>query len=118
MTMLAITPINQNGTASFYDVRPGCSTQQDYIELCSTIIMELSRNGTNVRSICSDGLASQIAGIKELPEYLRNKQASSTSMQSQTAPAVMPSFLPFHVYCMNHLTNLVIQHSVFENLCF
>ena len=93
--------INQPHTLPlFLGLEPPCANEEDYRNLATKLIQDLSHIGADVVAFCSDGLASQ-------------KKALSSLISSELDhPTVMR---PFHIYCSNHLMNLVIQHSCERN---
>ena len=97
ITALTLLIHEQKSPAFFWRFEPHCSTEAEYRELADHLIAELRDQKIYVVSICTDGLSSQ------------KNAMSSLSPQ--------PGFMtrPFHIYCANHLLNLVIEHSCHSN---
>ena len=97
ITALTLLIHEKQAPAFFWRFEPHCSKESDYRELADHLITELREQKIYVVSVCTDGLSSQ------------------KNAMSRLSP--QPGFMtrPFHIYCANHLLNLVIEHSCQSN---
>ena len=89
---------------SFFQLAIAPSTKNDYILFYNQLLSNLKQWSIYVSSVCTDGLTAQIQAITECHQRLQ-KGLPLGEFQSR--------FTPFHMPCLNHRINNVIQ-SVFE----
>ena len=94
-TAVTIRPHSAICSPIFWDLAPGCWTEEDYSKLANYYISELDQYQVHVFAFCTDGLSSQKGALTK-PEKL--KQSSSVAFMN-----------PLWIYCSNHLTNLVVH---------
>ena len=97
VTALTLLNHQQKGPAFFWRFEQHCASETDYKQLAEQLIKELHDQHIFVVSVCTDGLPIQRSAMMKL-------SASSGIMTC-----------PFHIYCANHLVNLVIEHSCQSN---
>ena len=94
-TAVTIRPHSAICSPIFWDLAPGCWTQEDYSKLANYYINELDEYRVHVFAFCTDGLASQKGALTKLD-----------NLQHSSSVAFMN---PLWIYCANHLTNLVVH---------
>ena len=96
VVVVTLLPHYVHSKLQFYKLVVGCSGAPAYQALSIQLLDELTQNGTRILVVCSDGLQAQMAGIQAcIPNQVGILQ-----------------FFPYHIWCSNHLTNLVIQDSI------
>ena len=100
LTAVTILPHNSTGHAYFFNLEPACSTAEDYRSLAIRLQKEMEKYDISVVSYCTDGLYSQKSALTKSPLPVHSNFPINT----------------FWIYCCNHLTNLVLVHSIKENI--
>ena len=93
-----------NEKPSFFQLAIAPSTKNDYILFYNQLLSNLQQWRINVSSVCTDGLTAQVQAITECHTRLQ---------QGLPLGLFKSRFTPFHIPCLNHRINNVIQ-SVFE----
>ena len=97
ITALTLLIHQQNRPAFFWRFEQHCSSEAEYKQLAEELITELHDQHIYVVSVCTDGLPIQ----------------RSAMMNLCTPSGILTR--PFHIYCANHLVNLIIEHSCQTN---
>ena len=88
----------------FFQLAIAPSTKTDYILFYNQLLSNLQQWKIHVSSVCTDGLTAQVQAISECHSRLQ---------QGLPLGLFRSRFTPFHIPCLNHRINNVIQ-SVFE----
>ena len=96
VVVVTLLPHCVQSKPQFFKLVVGCSGASAYQTLAKHLIDELAQNRTRILVFCTDGLPAQVTGIQ-------------TCIPNQVGTV---QFFPYHIWCCNHLTNLVIHDSI------
>ena len=109
---LAMNSMEMQATPEFYSITKHSASSDEYSTLLFHTVNELSQKDISVRAICSDGLSAQLVGMSKMQAMLQSGDERNQKRFKSTPERYIPIIIPFHIYCYNHLTNLVIFHGV------
>ena len=96
VVVVTLLPHCVQSKPQFFKLVVGCSGASAYQTLAKHLIDELAQNHTRILVFCTDGLPAQVTGIQAcIPNQVGRVH-----------------FFPYHVWCCNHLTNLVMHDSI------
>ena len=97
---ICLQPFGRNSAPVFFQLAYGPWSKAEYTSFIQQLLESLQLWSVHVACFCTDGLPAQTQAIKDCITSMRT---------TGTFGPIRPLYIPFHVYCMNHKINLVVQ---------